>query len=127
PARQGQIAGLMRQSAVAAGNVDALLAELASADAARQRELEAILARGVTDPAVLAESAVLPAEHPLKRMARAVSDAFTAVTTGPLPAGALTSLDAIPRRSPLAPWKLLIRALPAFYWHADAGVLANLS
>ena len=67
PAHQAQVAGLMRQSAVAAGHVDALLAELVTTDAARQRELEAILTRGVTDPAVLAESPVLPAERPLKR------------------------------------------------------------
>ena len=60
-------------------------------------------------------------------MARAVSDALTAVTSGPLPAGALTTLDDIPRQSLLAPWKLLIRALDAFYRHADAAVLANLS
>src|SRR5205823_4042120 len=63
----------------------------------------------------------------LKRMARTVSDAFSAVTTGPLPAGALATLDEIPRHSLLAPWKLLIRALDAFYRHADAAVLANLS
>ena len=98
-----------------------------TADASRRRELEVILARGLTDPAVLAESPVLPADHPLKRMARAVSDALTAVTTGPLPAGALATLDDIPRHSLLAPWKLLIRALDAFYRHADAAVLANLS
>ena len=49
------------------------------------------------------------------------------MTTGPLPAGALAALDDIPRHSPLAPWKLLIRALDAFYRHADAAVLANLS
>jgi hypothetical protein len=127
PAHQGQVAGLMRQSEVAAGHFDALLAELATADASRRRELEAILARGLTDPAVLAESPVLPADHPLKRMARAVSDAFSAVTTGPLPAGALASLGAIPRHSLLAPWKLVIRALDAFYRHDDAAVLANLS
>ena len=52
---------LMRQSEVAAGNFDALLAELVTADAPRQRELEAMLARGLTDPAVLTESPVLPA------------------------------------------------------------------
>src|SRR5262249_52207782 len=63
----------------------------------------------------------------LKRGARAVSELFTAVTTGPLPGGALASLDMIPRHSPLAPWKLLIRALDAFYRHADAAVLANLA
>ena len=127
PAHQSQVAVLMRQSEVAAGNFDALLAELVTADASRRRELEGILARGLTDPAVLAESPVLPADHPLKRMARAVSDALTAVTSGPLPAGALTTLDDIPRQSLLAPWKLLIRALDAFYRHADAAVLANLS
>jgi len=127
PAHQGQVAVLIRQSEVAAGNVDALLVELVTADAPRRRELEAILARGLTDPAVLAESPVLPADHPLKRMARAVSDALTAVTTGPLPAGALATLDDIPRHALLAPWKLLIRALDAFYRHADAAVLANLS
>jgi len=97
PAHQSQVAMLMRQSEVAAGNFDALLAELVTADAPRRRELEAMLARGLTDPAVLTESPVLPADHPLKRMARAVLDALTAVTTGPLPAGALTSLGAIPR------------------------------
>jgi hypothetical protein len=127
PAHQTQVAVLMRQSEVSTGNFDTLLAELATADAARRRELEGILTRGLTDPAVLAESPVLPADHPLKRMARAVSDALTAVTTGPLPAGALATLDDIPRRSLLAPWKLLIRALDAFYRHADAAVLANLS
>jgi hypothetical protein len=127
PTYQSQVAVLMRQSEVAAGNFDALLAELVTADASRQRELEAILARGLSDPAVLAESPALPADHPLKRMARAVADALTAVTTGPLPAGALATLDDIPRQSLLAPWKLFIRALDAFYRHADAAVLANLS
>jgi hypothetical protein len=127
PAHQVQVAVLMRQSEVSTGNFETLLAELATADIPRQRELEAILARWLTDPAVLAESPVLPANHPLKRMARTVSDVLAAVTTGPLPAVALATLDDIPRHSLLAPWKLLIRALDAFYRHADAAVLANLS
>ena len=127
PAHQSEVAVLMRQSEVAVGNFDALLAELVTADASRRRELEVVLAHGLTDPAGLAESPVLPADHPLKRMARAVLDALTAVTTGPLPAGALASLGDIPRHSLLAPWKLLVRALDAFYRHDDATVLANLS
>jgi hypothetical protein len=127
PAHQVQVALLMRHSEVSTGNFETLLMELTTADAQRRRELEAILARGLTDPAILAESPVLPGDHPLKRMARAVSDALTGVTTGPLPAGALATLDDIPRHSLLAPWKLLIRALDAFYRHADAAVLANLS
>src|SRR5215510_14940568 len=127
PAHQTQVAVLMRQSEVSTGNFDTLLAELATADASRRRELEVILTRGLTDPAVLAGSPMLPADHPLKCMARAVSDVLTAVTTGPLPAGAFATLDDIPRHSLLAPWKLLIRTLDAFYRHADASVLANLS
>ena len=48
------------------------------------------------------------------------------MTTGPLPDGALAALDEVSRRSPLAPWKLLIRALDALYRGADASVSANL-
>jgi hypothetical protein len=127
PAYQASVASLMRQSEVSTGNFETLLMELITADVQRRCELETILARSLTDPAILAESPVLPGDHPLKRMARAVSEALIAVTTGPLPAGALATLDEIPRHSLLAPWKLLIRALDAFYRHADAAVLANLS
>lgn len=110
-----------------AGNIPALLAELAVSDAARRRELEAILTRELTDPRALLESPSLSADDPLKTEARVVWDIFTAVTTGPLADDALGRLDEIPRRSPLAPWKLLIRAIDAFYRRADAVVLANLS
>src|SRR6266436_1195918 len=43
PAHQAQVALLVRQSEVSAGNFDTLLAELATADAPRRRELEVIL------------------------------------------------------------------------------------
>jgi hypothetical protein len=126
PASQARVAPLIRQSEVATGNFEMLLTELSSAAPPRRHELEAILTRAVHDPAVLADSTALPADHPLKRMAMAVRDLFSAVTTGPLPAGALAALDGIARHSPLAPWKLLIRALDAFYRRADASVRANL-
>jgi tetratricopeptide (TPR) repeat protein len=127
PAHKTQIMPFVRQSEVSAGNFSALLTELVTADLPRRRELEALLTRGLTDPAVLADSPALPADDPLKQMARLVSNLFTAVTTGPLPEGALTPLNDIPRHSPLAPWKLLIRALDAFYRRADAAVQANVS
>jgi hypothetical protein len=126
PASRGQVAPFIRQSEVATGNLEPLLTELSTATPARRRELEAILTRAVHDPALLADSTALPGDHPLKRMATAVRDLFTAVTTGPLPDGALAVLDDISRHSPLAPWKLLIRALDAFYRRADASVSANL-
>ncbi|MBI3326337.1 MAG: hypothetical protein HYZ81_06500 [Nitrospinae bacterium] len=126
PASQARVAPFIRQSEVASGNFETLLAELSSAAPPRRHELEGTLTRAVHDPAVLADSTALPADHPLKRMAMAVRDLFTAVTTGPLPKGALAPLDEISRHSPLAPWKLLIRALDAFYRRADASVTANL-
>lgn len=127
PAYKARVTPLMRQSEVSAGNFQALLTELSTADEPRRRELEAILSRGLIDPTILADSPALPADHPLKRTARVVNDLFTAVTTGPLPEGALAPVNEIPRQSPLAPWKLLIRALDAFYRRADAAVLANLA
>jgi hypothetical protein len=128
PACRDRFASLIGRSELRlAGNVPALLAELATADTARRRELEAILTRELADPEVLADSPALPSDDPLKRAGRAVCDLFMSVTTGPLPDGVLGRLDEIPRHSPLAPWKLLIRALDAFYRRADGAVLANLS
>jgi hypothetical protein len=127
PAHQAQMAALMQQSDVATGNFESLLASLLHADPQRRRDIEAMLARRLTDPALLAASPALPPDHPLKRAAGVASDLFTAVTSGPLPPGALAALDVIARQSPLAPWKLLIRALEAFYRGADDAVLANLA
>ena len=127
PAHQSQVAMLMRQSEVAAGNFDALLAELVIADAPRRRELEAMLARGLTDPAVLTESPVLPADHPLKRMARAVLDALTCSDHWPLTGRCTRESGRYSAALAARPWKLLVRALDAFYRHDNATVLANLS
>jgi hypothetical protein len=126
PTAQRRVAPFIRQSEVASGNFEPLLIELSNAAPAQRRELEATLTRTLHDPAVLADSTALPADHPLKRTAIAVRDLFTAVTTGPLPDGALAALDEVSRHSPLAPWKLLIRALDALYRGADASVSANL-
>lgn len=127
PAHRDAISGLIRQSEMSTGNFQSLLTELLTADPEKRRELETILARGLTDPAIVANSPILPADHPLKRAAAIVSHLFAAVTNGPLPEGALLPLNDIPRHSPLAPWKLLIRALDAFYQRNDAAVLANLA
>ncbi len=104
-----------------------LVGQLTSAQGDRRRELQALLQRRLTDPGQLADSSVLPADHPLRRQARIVQQLFSAVTTAPLSTGALAGLDTIPRQSPLAPWKLLIRALDAFYRRADELAEANLA
>ena len=111
----------------ACDNLDALLSELSHATRDRRRELHALIQGRLTDPGQLADSPALPAGHPLRRQAALVRRLFNAVTTAPLPSGTLADLDTIPRQSPLAPWKLLIRALDAFYRHADDRAEANLT
>ena len=111
----------------ASDDLDALLSELSPAKGNRRRELHALIQARLTDPGQLADSPALPAGHPLRRQADTVRRLFNAVTTAPLPPGALADLDTIPRQSPLAPWKLLIRALDAFYRRADTRAEANLA
>ena len=128
PGTRARVMPLMRESAARAErDVGPLVTAMASADEATRRDLEASLRRVLTDPRDVADHAALPEDDPLRKAARAVSELFVAVTTGPLPEDALARLDVIPRQSPLAPWKLLIRAVDAYYRREDAAVLANLS
>ena len=68
----------------------------------------------LTDPSALANCDALPAGHPLRRGASDLVDALSAVTGGPV-ADEEVALPGISRRSPLAPFKLLVRAIAAFY------------
>jgi len=123
-----RILPLVRESAARAdGDLGPLLAALASADQATRREVETTLRRAIADPRVLADHPALPEGDPLRQAAHAVSELLSAVTSGPLADGALERLDRISRHSPLAPWKLLIRAIDAYYCRDDAALLANLS
>jgi hypothetical protein len=123
-----RILPLVRESAARAdGDLGPLLAALASADEPTRHEVETTLRRAIADPRVLADHPALPEGDPLRQAAHAVSELFSAVTSGPLPEGALERLDVISRHSPLAPWKLLVRAIDAYYRRDDAAMLANLS
>lgn len=128
PGTRVRIMPLVRESAARAdGDLGPLLTALAAADQATRREVETTLRRALTDPRALADHPALPEGDPLRQAARAVSELFSAVTSGPLPDGALERLDVISRHSPLAPWKLLVRAIDAYYRRDDAAMLANLS
>jgi hypothetical protein len=87
----------------------------------RESITQAIYRRG-TDLKGFAGSPVLPADHPLKVAATALEKAFSAVTEGPVEE-ALLALPEVSRRSPLAPWKTLVRAIAAFYRRDDATAL----
>ena len=89
----------------------------ASIDPARRALLEEIVKNELLDLDNLAQTPWLPNEHPLKRAAQTLWRAFEEVTRGP----ATPVLPDIPRRSPLAPWCLLIKAIVNFHAGDDAG------
>ncbi|MPZ21433.1 MAG: hypothetical protein GEV06_26605 [Luteitalea sp.] len=83
-------------------------------DADKRLAIEQALQREVTDLSALASCETLPAAHPLRQAAAALDRAFTAVTSGPVAEEALL-LPEVSHRSPLAAWKLLIKAIAAFH------------
>jgi hypothetical protein len=102
------------------GDIDALLGLLA--DASLLPETRAGIERRIRetagDPARIARCEALPPEHPLRVAAVAVVSALEAVTSGPVPVERL-ALPEISRQSPLAPWKMVLRAIQAVYGNQD--------
>ena len=127
PAAGARMAALREEGDLLADGFRGLLAALGGAEGDERRRLSELLARKLADPGVLADSPALDIGHPLRREAGAVRELFTAVTLGPLPQGAMAALDAVSRSSPLAPWKLLIRAIDAFYRGEAESVRRNVA
>jgi hypothetical protein len=84
----------------------------------KRAAIHASIRRHVADLGALARSSALPEAHPLRVSAAALVKSFEAVTTGPVDEAAL-ALPEISRQSPLAPWKMLLRAIAAFYRRED--------
>ncbi len=103
-----------------AGRIEELVRPLNDPElsAERRSAIEAAIAREAGAPALLSECAALPPEHPLRQAAAAVQRAFLAVTAGPVAEEAV-ELPEVSRRSSLAPWKLLVRAIACFYRGED--------
>lgn len=120
PSQRNQVAEIEMVAAIAAGRLDELLRPLASDATPPQvaAQIESALARKFTDLPALASSEALPAGHPLREAAAAVWSAFTAVTSGPV-TEAQIALPEVSHRSPLAAWKMLVRAIAAFYRRDD--------
>jgi len=66
-------------------------------------------------PAFAASCEFIPPEHPLRRDAYIVSDAFEAVTNGMFSPELENGLSGVPEDSLLAPWVSLTRSVLAFY------------
>jgi hypothetical protein len=80
--------------------------------------IEEHIRRQVWDLRELAACTALPPEHPYRRGAATLESALEQVTRRPM-AGGEISLPEISHRSPLAPWKILVRALACFYARED--------
>jgi len=90
-----------------------------SLPAEKQAVIAAKVRRDVLDLRALADCGTLAPEHPLRAAATALYLAFEAVTGGPV-ADAALALPEVSRSSPLAPWKMLVRAIAAYYRRDDA-------
>ena len=103
------------------GGIEGLLELVAdpSLPAEKRAGIEARIRSAAGDPAQIARCDALPPEHPLRVAAGAVVRALGAVTSGPVAAESLV-LPEISRQSPLAPWKMLLRAIQALYANEDA-------
>ncbi len=111
---------LHEQAALRSGRLDGYLVFLTDPAISREkrREIEDLIRRNLMDPAVLANAKTLPATHPLREAARAVREALAAVVARPASDDEI-ELAHISRRSPLAPWKMLVRAIAYFYRGED--------
>lgn len=82
----------------------------AAAPEEEKRKAEKDVARLAFDPMLLAKHPAMTAGHPLAAAAKAIADGFSAVVSRPVDESEI-SLPDVTRRSPLAGWKLLIRAV----------------
>lgn len=120
PAARARLESLQEDADLLAGRFEVLLTRLARPELpdSERAALETKLRLHLTDPCQITASPSLPETHPLRLAAAAATKAFTAVTSGPVTDDMLL-LPEVSRRSPLAPWKLLIRAI-ALYYRGDA-------
>ncbi len=114
------LAEIETASAARDGMTDEFLAPLndPSTPPEKQAAILKKIKEQLVDLTLLTTCKSLDSDHPLKRAAAAVSQAFTAVTSGPVRESDV-ALPEVPRKSPLAPWKMIIRAIACFYRRED--------
>ncbi len=120
PSARERLEALNATAAARGGNLDELLGPLNDPElsAERRASIEQFIRTEVTDLAALAGCTALPAEHGLRKAAAAIDRAFSVVVSGPVTDDQIL-LAEVSHRSPLAAWKLLIRAIACFYRDQD--------
>jgi HPt (histidine-containing phosphotransfer) domain-containing protein len=121
PAALPRLAELEREIRALDGRLEDVVAPLGDPQLpAQERErIESFIRQRTYDLPALAAVSSLPPEHPLRVAAGALAAAFQAVTKGPVE-DELLALTEVSRRSPLAAWKALIRAIACYYRREDA-------
>jgi hypothetical protein len=121
PSAKGKLADIGVVVAASQGSLDDLVRPLNDPAVPEERRatIENAIKRQVDDLSALAQCAALAPEHPLRAGALALEKALVAVTSGPVVEAAFL-LPEVSRRGPLAPWKLLVRAIACFYRQDDA-------
>ena len=111
---------LRHDLAARTGDVAALVAPLADPNATPEKrtQTEQAIRSGLIDVQTLAACPALPQDHPLRTAAATVAGAFAAVTTGEVDE-TVVALPEVSRKSPLAGWKTLIRAIASLYRGQD--------
>ena len=115
-----RVSELSASIALHEGHIDTLTMPLNDPDlpAAERSVIEKTIRNELVDLNLLVRSEALSPHHPLKIGAAAVTKALAEVTSGAV-ADAAIALPAISRRSPLAPWKMLVKAIAGFYRQDD--------
>lgn len=127
PAHLSGYAAALEDAGLAAGDFDSILRQLSTAESAQRAAIEERLMPWLTDPRAIAGSSVIDPADPLAREAADVADVFEIVTARLASPEELARLNDVRRRSPLAPWKLLVRAIDAFHRNDDARVASNVA
>jgi hypothetical protein len=120
PSANERLDALSAAASARGGYLDELLKPLndPAISAESRASIEQLIQSQVTDLAALAGCAALPPEHSLRKAAESIDKAFNVVTSGPVTDEQI-ELPEVSHRSPLAQWKLLIRAIASFYREQD--------
>jgi len=120
PSALPRLTELGREISAQDGKLEDVVGPLADPELpAEDRErIETFIRQRIHDLPALAAISSLPPEHSLRAAASALAVAFQAVTRGPVE-DAVLALPEVSRRSPLAPWKALIRAIACYYRRED--------
>ncbi len=120
PAALPRLAALGWEICAQDGKLEEVVRPLADPElSAEDREcIETFIRQRIHDLPALAAVSSLQPEHSLRTAASALATAFQAVTKGAVE-DAVLALPEVSRRSPLAPWKALIRAITSYYRRKD--------